>query len=337
MKKINNILKFEEFEFKERVGYGAFGKVFRSIHIETNTICAIKKIKDEDKFRKSAKKEIEILNDLMVYYKENEFFPIINFYGDFMKNNIQYLVFEYMDINLYHYYKNYYSLINLDTIINIIYNVCKGLEFIHRKYIHADLKPENIMINRETRMAKIIDLGSSFNKGGGKTNFYIQSRYYRSPEIIFNIQFNEKIDIWSLGCIFAELIINKPLFPGRNIRDLIFKIAGKIDVPKNEMYKKNKNFNMFFSSYDSIEDNDTEEEYFYLHDNFTDTKDYNKPEYNLDIYLEKYIQILNEDEIQNKNIIDFICNTLVYDFDKRPSAEKCLEHLIFTNKKNTLL
>ena len=349
MKKINNILKFEEFEFKEklkfeefefkeRIGYGAFGKVFRSIHIDTNTIYAIKKIKDEDRFRNSAKKEIEILNDLMLYNKDkdNEYFPIINFYGDFMENNIQYLVFEYMDINLYHYYKNNINLdtiINLETIINIIYNVCNGLKFIHRKYIHADLKPENIMINRKTSIAKIIDFGSTFNKGGSKTNFYIQSRYYRSPEVLLNLQFNEKIDIWSLGCIFAELIINKPLFSGRNIRDLVFKIAGKIDIPKNERYKKSKNFNIFFL----IKKESDIEEYFYLYDNFTDTKDYNKPEYNLDIYLSKYIQILNKDEIQNKHIIDFICNTLVYDFDKRPSVEKCLEHLIFTNKKPTLL
>jgi len=327
----NNILKFEEFEFKERVGKGTFGKVFRGIHIESKTICAIKKIRDEDRFRNAAKKEIIVLNELMKY-KENDSCKIINFYGDFMENNIQYLVFEYMDINVYKYYLNYYSIIKIDTTINIIYNVCQGLEFIHKKFIHTDLKPENIMFNKKTNMAKIIDLGSSFPKGIDKKNFYIQSRYYRSPEVLLNLQFNEKIDIWSIGCIFAELIINKPLFPGKNIRDLLFKIAEKIDIPKNEIYVKNKNFNTFFL----IKEDSDVKEYFYLHDNFTDTKFYNNPEYNLDIYLNKYIRILCEDKLKKKYIIDFICNTLLYDYNKRPSAEKCLEHLIFTNK-NILL
>lgn len=327
----NNILKFEEFEFKERVGKGTFGKVFRGIHIETNTICAIKQIKDEDRFRNAAKKEIKILNDLMKNKKKDSY-TIIDFYGDFMENNIQYLVFEYMDINVYKYYQNYYSIIKLDTTIDIIYNVCQGLDFIHKKYIHADLKPENIMFNKKTNMAKIIDLGSTFPKGGGKKHFYIQSRYYRSPEVLLNLQFNEKIDIWSIGCIFAELIINKPLFPGKNIRDLLFKIAEKIDIPKNEIYVKNKNFNTFFL----IKEDSNVKEYFYLHDNFTNKKDYKKPDYNLDIYLNKYIRILCEDKLKKKYIIDFICNTLLYDYNKRPSAEKCLEHLIFTNK-NILL
>jgi len=327
----NNILKFEEFEFKERVGKGTFGKVFKGIHIDSKTICAIKQIKDEDRFRNAAKKEIIVLNDLMKN-KETDSCKIINFYGDFMENNIQYLVFEYMDINVYKYYQNYYSIIKIDTTINIIYNVCQGLKFIHKKFIHADLKPENIMFNRETKIAKIIDLGSAFPKGGIKKHFYIQSRYYRSPEVLFDLQFNEKIDIWSLGCIFAELIINKPLFAGKNIRDLFFKIVEKIDIPKTEIYIKNKKFNTFFS----IKEDSDIEEYFYLHDNFTDTKFYNNPEYNLDIYLNKYIRILCEDKLKKKYIIDFICNTLLYDYNERPSAEKCLEHLIFTNK-NILL
>ena len=74
------------------------------------------------------------------------------------------------------------------------------------------------------------------------------------------------------------------------------------------------------------------EEYFYLHNNITDKKDYKNPEYNLDIYLNKYIRILCKDKLKKKYIIDFICSTLLYDYNERPSAEKCLEHLIFTNK-----
>ena len=95
------------------------------------------------------------------------------------------------------------------------------------------------MYDRRTKIFKIIDLGSSFDKDMVYNKTYIQSRYYRSPEILLGYTFNEKIDIWSLGCIIIELITSKPIFNGKNKRDMIFKICQFLDIPKlyiNEIF-----------------------------------------------------------------------------------------------------
>tara|TARA_B100000787_G_C16197017_1_gene301670 strand:- start:351 stop:851 length:501 start_codon:yes stop_codon:yes gene_type:complete len=96
----------------------------------------------------------------------------------------------------------------------------EGVEFIHSIFIiHADLKPENIMITSlEYMTIKIIDFGASIIHGSNlKTNFYIVSRFYRAPELLYEEEFSGKIDIWSLGCIIYELIVFKPLFYSKTI------------------------------------------------------------------------------------------------------------------------
>ena len=330
------IFKLNDFKLNKYLGKGSFGSVFKGKHYISGYTCAIKKIKDEDRFRKSSKKEIEILSYLMTLKNKIDYFPIINFYGDFMDNNIQYLIFEYMDINLYEYYsKNYYS-INLDFVIDIMYQLCQGLKFIHTKYIHADLKPENIMLNQKTNKIKIIDLGSSMEKGLIKKYFYHQSRYYRAPEIIFQLQFNEKIDIWSLGCIIYELITKKPLFKGRTMRDLLFKMIEKIDMPNQKEYLESGKFNDYFTSFEEEEEI---KEYFRIEDKYTITQKYKIPSYYLDEDIYKHIQFFKDEKYKKQYIIDFICKTIIYDFENRPSAEECLGDIVFSEKiiKNTIL
>jgi serine/threonine protein kinase len=322
------IFKLNDFKLNKQIGKGSFGSVFKGKHNISGYTCAIKKIRDEDRFRNSSKKEIEILSYLMTLKNKIDYFPIIIFYGDFMENNIQYIIFEFMDINLYEYYSKYYYSIELDFIIEIIKQLCQGLKFIHTKYIHADLKPENIMINKESKRIKIIDLGSSMEKNKIKNCFYHQSRYYRAPEIIFHLQFNEKIDIWSLGCITYELITKKPLFKATNTRDLLFKMIEKIDIPNQKEYLESVKFNKYFTSFEKEET----EEYFRIEDKKTIKQKYKIPSYCLveDIY--KHIQFFKDEECKKQYIIDFICKTLKYDFEKRPSAEECLSDIVFSEK-----
>ena len=199
-------LSYNNFFLKNVLGKGSFGSVFKADYIDKKIEVAVKKIRDEDRFRNAALKEIEILE----YLNEFEYeIPFVKYFGNFKENNIQYIVFELLDINLYDFYKRFYYQIDLNFLYDFVFSICLGLVFLHKKYIHADLKPENIMYDRKTKIFKIIDLGSSFNKDKDYIKPYIQSRYYRAPEILFGTQFNEKIDIWSLGCIIIELITNK--------------------------------------------------------------------------------------------------------------------------------
>lgn len=94
--------------------------------------------------------------------------------------------------------------------------------------IHADLKPENIMLVdpvRQPYRVKVIDFGSASHVSKAVCNTYLQSRYYRAPEIILGLPFGEAIDMWSLGCVVAELFLGWPLYPGSSEYDQIRYIS----------------------------------------------------------------------------------------------------------------
>lgn len=83
--------------------------------------------------------------------------------------------------------------------------------------IHCDLKPENILINKSLPNVKVIDMGSAVrvtNNNPTNKQIYMQSRYYRAPEMLLGKSYDGKIDVWSIGCIAAELFLGHPLFPG---------------------------------------------------------------------------------------------------------------------------
>jgi serine/threonine protein kinase len=317
-------LSINNFIFKNVLGKGSFGSVYKATYIKEKNTVAVKKIRDDDQVRKAALKEIEILKFLGQFEYE---IPFIKYLGDFKENNIQFIVFELLDINLYEFYTKYYYQIDFSFLYNFIFNLCLGLTFLHKRYIHADLKPENIMYDRRTKIFKIIDLGSSFDKDKVFKKPYIQSRYYRAPEILFGYTFNETIDIWSLGCIIIELIINKPIFNGNNKRDMIFKICQFIDIPK--LYKNEIFFNKYFCIKISDVIEDKNEDVDYLHNNFTKNKKYKEPKFRLSEYITNYLIFLSGEHEKKNQLKTLIIDMLNYDISKRPTAEKCLEYKLF--------
>ena len=137
----------------KEVGKGTFGKVYVGLNNYNNERVAVKEVKNEQRFKDAAIKEIKILKQLKENKLEETY--VIDFKDNFVFLGIQYLVFEYMDKNLYYYYKK--NTISYKNVISIFYEVTKGLEYIHsQNIIHCDLKPENIMINKETKKIKIV-------------------------------------------------------------------------------------------------------------------------------------------------------------------------------------
>jgi serine/threonine protein kinase len=112
--------------------------------------------------------------------------------------------------------------------------------------IHCDLKPENILFTDEKLDSiKVIDFGSSCFSY--KTGFsYVQSRYYRAPEIVLGLPYTQAADMWSLGCILAELKSGRPLFPACDENELIEFFCMMIGLPSNEMIEKAKKKAKFF-------------------------------------------------------------------------------------------
>lgn len=116
------------------------------------------------------------------------------------------------------------------------------------RIVHCDLKPENVLLSttRNTKI-KLIDFGSAcFEDHTVYT--YIQSRFYRSPEVLFGIPYNKAIDIWSFGCICAELFLGLPIFPGGSEFDQVSRIVGVIGMPAEWMLQRGRNVMKFFKA-----------------------------------------------------------------------------------------
>ncbi len=138
-------------------------------------------------------------------------------------------------------------------------SILTGLEFLARPevdIIHCDLKPENILLRHPRRSAiKLIDFGSSC-LATRKTYTYIQSRFYRSPEILLCLRnYDQKIDIWSLGCVLVEMHTGEPLFGGSDQVDQMCRIVDVLGMPPIEMIEASPetNRNLFFARVDALD------------------------------------------------------------------------------------
>ncbi len=146
-----------------------------------------------------------------------------------MYRNHQCLVFEMLSLNLYELLKNTHFVgVSLQLIRKFAKQILKSLQFLARPdvdVIHCDLKPENILLRHPKRSGvKVIDFGSSC-RSHRRMYPYIQSRFYRSPEVLLGLPYTVAIDMWSLGCILFEMHTGEPLFSGSDQFDQMQKIV----------------------------------------------------------------------------------------------------------------
>lgn len=159
-----------------------------------------------------------------------------------MYRNHQCLVFEMLSLNLYELLKNtQFGGVSLNLIRKFAKQVLKSLSFLARKdvdIIHCDLKPENILLRHPKKSAiKVIDFGSSC-RSHKRMYSYIQSRFYRSPEVMLGLPYTTAIDMWSLGCILAEMHTGEPLFSGSDQFDQMQKIVKTLGMIPSSMVEK---------------------------------------------------------------------------------------------------
>ncbi|KAG7193208.1 uncharacterized protein KQ657_000969 [Scheffersomyces spartinae] len=221
----NYILKWHDhinyrYETLRVIGNGSFGNVAQCLDHKNGNIVAIKIIKNAINWSAQSINEINMLKALQ--QKEDELLLLILKYFDhFHFRNHLCIVTELMLINLYTLLElTEFRGLSLNLVKQFSREILKGLEYIHQQnIIHCDIKPENIMIklNKEATVLelKIIDFGSSCFQDEIMFT-YIQSRFYRAPEIILGANYDRKIDIWSLGCVVAELFTAKPILPGQS-------------------------------------------------------------------------------------------------------------------------
>lgn len=246
----------DRYILKHKMGKGSFGQVVCAYDRENKCEVAIKIIKSRKPFLVQARTEIEILSKILEK-DDNDESNIVRLLDQFIYRNHQCLVFELLSFNLYELLKNTkFRGVSLTLIRKFSKNLLKSLEFLSRpdvNIIHCDLKPENILLRHPRRSAiKMIDFGSSCYLTK-RTYTYIQSRFYRSPEVLLGLPYSQKIDMWSLGCVVVEMHTGEPLFGGTNQLDQMGRIIDVMGMPPLEMILQSpeKTRAKFFEKWDA--------------------------------------------------------------------------------------
>ncbi|XP_068228970.1 LOW QUALITY PROTEIN: dual specificity tyrosine-phosphorylation-regulated kinase 1B-like [Palaemon carinicauda] len=232
--------KFEDrYEIDSLIGKGSFGQVVKAYDHEEQTWTAIKIIKNKKPFLNQAQIEVKLLEMMNRADSDNKYYigkdKIVRLKRHFMWRNHLCLVFELLSYNLYDLLRNTnFRGVSLNLTRKFAQQLCTALLFLSTpelQIIHCDLKPENILLCNPKRSAiKIVDFGSSCQMGQ-RIYQYIQSRFYRSPEVLLGIPYNMAIDMWSLGCILVEMHTGEPLFSGANEVDQMNKIVEVLGMP----------------------------------------------------------------------------------------------------------
>ncbi|XP_070200329.1 homeodomain-interacting protein kinase 2-like isoform X3 [Littorina saxatilis] len=237
------------YEVLEFLGRGTFGQVCKSWKKGTNEIVAIKILKNHPSYARQGQIEVSILQRLSQESADD--YNFVRAFECFQHKNHTCLVFEMLEQNLYDFLKqNKFQPLPLKYIRPITQQVLTALRKLKQLgLIHADLKPENIMLVDPTRFpyrVKVIDFGSASHVSKAMCSTYLQSRYYRAPEILLGLPFSEAIDMWSLGCVIAELFLGWPLYPGSSEYDQIRYISQTQGLPQENLLNNATKTTRFF-------------------------------------------------------------------------------------------
>uniref|UniRef100_A0A8K9WLI4 non-specific serine/threonine protein kinase n=1 Tax=Oncorhynchus mykiss TaxID=8022 RepID=A0A8K9WLI4_ONCMY len=222
------------YEVLDFLGRGTFGQVVKCWKRGTGEVVAVKILKNHPSYARQGQIEVGILARLSGENADEH--NLVRAFECFQHRSHTCLVFEMLEQNLYDFLKqNKFSPLPLKVIRPVLQQVATALRKLKTMgLIHADLKPENIMLVdpvRQPYRVKVIDFGSASHVSKAVCSTYLQSRYYRAPEIILGLPFCEAIDMWSLGCVIAELFLGWPLYPGALEYDQIRYISQTQGLP----------------------------------------------------------------------------------------------------------
>ncbi|KAF5295316.1 hypothetical protein FQA39_LY13181 [Lamprigera yunnana] len=241
----------------EQIGEGSFSEVLKCAD-KTNGKCfAAKRLKKIFKNIHEVERCAEILATTKLSKHANIVY-MLEFHYDLTTGRLIF-IFELMDLSLYDFLKLKKRRIPEVKVRYYLYQLLKGLDHLHKNGLfHRDIKPENILIkidstnsNHQNEVVKLADFGSirDIHSKPPYTE-YISTRWYRSPECLLTVgYYGPKMDIWATGCVFYELLMSKPLFPGSDEIDQLYKIHSVLGTPSErtlfKLKKKSRNFSHF--------------------------------------------------------------------------------------------
>ncbi|GFN21070.1 negative regulator of the PHO system [Aspergillus tubingensis] len=224
------------FQQLEKLGEGTYATVFKGRNRQTGELVALKEIHldSEEGTPSTAIREISLMKEL-----KHE--SIVSLYDVIHTENKLMLVFEYMDKDLKKYMDTRADRGQLDqaTIKSFMHQLLKGIAFCHEnRVLHRDLKPQNLLINKKGQL-KLGDFGLARAFGIPVNTFSneVVTLWYRAPDVLLGSRtYNTSIDIWSAGCIMAELYTGRPLFPGTTNEDQLIKIFRLMGTPSERSW-----------------------------------------------------------------------------------------------------
>ncbi|CAH9089032.1 unnamed protein product [Cuscuta europaea] len=230
------------------VGTGSFGVVFQAKCLETGEAVAIKKVLQDRRYKNRELQLMRLMDHPNVISLKHCFFSTTAKDELFLN-----LVMEYVPESLYKALKHYTDSNHRMPLLYVklyMYQIFRGLAYIHNVtgVCHRDVKPQNLLVDPLTHQVKLCDFGSAKVLVRGESNIaYICSRYYRAPELIFGAtEYTSSVDIWSAGCVLAELLLGQPLFPGENAVDQLVEIIKVLGTPTREDVRcMNPNYTAF--------------------------------------------------------------------------------------------
>jgi cyclin-dependent kinase len=244
--------KLEKYEKLDKLGEGTYGVVYKAKDKTTKELYALKKIRlesEDEGIPSTAIREIALL-------KELQHPNVVRIHDVIHTNRKLILVFEFVDQDLKKFMTSCDKIIDMRIIKSLLYQLCRGIAHCHKmKVLHRDLKPQNLLVSKEG-VLKLADFGLARAFGIPVKNYTneVVTLWYRAPDILLGSKnYNTSIDMWSIGCIFAELVNMKPLFPGSSEKDQIVKIFKLMGTPTVEKWSgltdlsewKTENFEIF--------------------------------------------------------------------------------------------
>ncbi|RDX76026.1 putative serine/threonine-protein kinase dyrk2 [Mucuna pruriens] len=308
---LNSVLA-GRYHVTEYLGSAAFSKAIQAHDLHTGMDVCVKIIKNNKDFFDQSLDEIKLLKYVNKHDPADKY-HILRLYDYFYYREHLLIVCELLKANLYEFHKFnresggevYFTMPRLQS---ITIQCLEALKFLHSLgLIHCDLKPENILVKSYSRCeVKVIDLGSSCFETDHLCS-YVQSRSYRAPEVILGLPYDKKIDIWSLGCILAELCTGNVLFQNDSPATLLARVIGIIGPIDQTMLAKGRDTYKYFTKNHMLYERNQES---------------NRLEY----LISKKTSLRHRLPMGDQGFIDFVAHLLEVNPKKRPSASEALKH-----------
>lgn len=229
----------------ELLGQGTYGKVYKAQHIETGRIVALKKTilasDDDEGVPATTLREVSILRTL-----QNPYIVRLEevIHAEVRSGSpILYLIFEFLDHDLKQFMNKTYGKgvgIDPDLAKHFCFQILLGLRHCHANGIlHRDLKPQNLLLDLKTNTIKLADfgLGRVYSLPVGKYTHEIVTLWYRAPEVLLGTKtYSTGVDMWSVGCIFAEMIEGRPIFCGESEIEQVLSVFRMLGTPNTETW-----------------------------------------------------------------------------------------------------